>query len=506
MPQRTQNVLQNAPIWCEKSARKMLNVSSLHAFFVGETPTRFSDKLRFCRLSRLAKLFIVRELLVNRLYLLLVILLPGIAGAQAAELYVSTQGNDSDSGNSTSPLRTITRAYALATAGTTIIVLPGVYTDYSSGWGIHLGKSGTASNPIVLKSQVRGQAIVDGQNASDRNQGFYIDGDYNVVDGFEIRNSPHGGFAMYGNNNRIINNEIHHNGNPPSTSTNGRDGIYSDKGTSGNYYAANSIHDNGRPGSNLDHGLYLCGENESVINNLLFRNAATGLQVAGYDTVSNIKVYNNVIAWNGTSGIILWMSLDGVDIRNNIIYANGRYGLNSYEGHGSGVIVDHNLCFANPAGSYNFTAGGSDYSYTLGTTLSIEPLFLNGTLAGFDPHLRDNSPAIKNGVNLSSVFTTDLDGATRSATEAWDLGGYHFGNNPGGPIGPLGALQMSIQNGTVHLRWPTNLGDYVLQSKPMTSLTAAWQDMIVTPAQEQGENVVSYSTSEPGRLFRLWPR
>jgi len=177
--------------------------------------------------------------------------------------------------------------------------MPGVYTDYSSGWGIHLGKSGTASSPIVLKSQVRGQAIVDGQNASDRNEGFYIDGSYNVVDGFEIRNSPHGGIALYGNNNQILNNEIHNNGNPADTSTNGRDGVYSNQGTSGNYYAGNSVHDNGRTGSNLDHGFYLCGQNESIINNLLFRNAATGLQVAGYTTVSNMKVYNNVVAWNG---------------------------------------------------------------------------------------------------------------------------------------------------------------------------------------------------------------
>src|SRR5512143_1040878 len=94
-----------------------------------------------------------------------------LARAQAADLYVSTQGSDSNPGTSAQPFRTITYAYSKAAAGTTIHVLPGVYTDYTSGWGIHLGKSGTASSPIVLRSETRGGAIIDGQNASDRNQG-----------------------------------------------------------------------------------------------------------------------------------------------------------------------------------------------------------------------------------------------------------------------------------------------------------------------------------------------
>ncbi len=364
---------------------------------------------------------------VNKVLLISWIL--GLSSAEGAILYVSTQGSDSNPGTSNSPVLTITKAYSLASAGTTIIVMPGVYTDHRSGWGIHLGKSGTASSPIVLKSQVRGKTIVDGQNLADRNRGLYIEGSYHVVDGFEIRNSPHGGIAMYGNHNRILNNEIHHNGNPASDSTNGRDGLYSDKRTSGNYYASNSIHDNGRTGSNLDHGLYLCGEDESVVNNLIFRNAACGLQVAGYDNVSNLKVYNNVVAWNGTAGIVLWMSLKGVDIRNNILYFNKRYGLNSYKARGGGVLIDHNLCFGNSDGNYNFTAGHSDYSYKLGTTVSADPLFVNGTSSVFDPHLRAGSPAINSGVNLSSFFTTDKDGAARPSSGAWDLGAYAASNS-----------------------------------------------------------------------------
>src|SRR3954464_12350724 len=111
-----------------------------------------------------------------------------VAGAHAGTLYVSTQGNDSNSGTTSSqPLRTITRAYSLASSGTTIMVMPGTYTDYQSGWGLHLNKSGSSSSPITLKSQTPGGAVLDGQNASDRVVAIYLDGSYNIIDGFEIK-------------------------------------------------------------------------------------------------------------------------------------------------------------------------------------------------------------------------------------------------------------------------------------------------------------------------------
>ncbi len=64
-----------------------------------------------------------------------------MGGVEAGTWYVSTQGNDTAAGTATQPFRTITHAYGLARAGDTILVLPGVYTDYTSGWGLHLGWS-----------------------------------------------------------------------------------------------------------------------------------------------------------------------------------------------------------------------------------------------------------------------------------------------------------------------------------------------------------------------------
>lgn len=371
----------------------------------------------------------------NVIRLLVLLLAWGAVRAEAVDLYVSTQGLDVNAGTLLQPVRTIGRAYSLAGPGTTINVAPGVYDDYTSGWGLRLGKSGTASSPIILKSQTRGGAIIDGQNAADRHVAIYLDGSYNVIDGFQITGGPDGGITIWGSGNQIINNEIDHNGNPANASTYGQDGVYSDKATHDSVYRANYIHDNGRAGSNLDHGMYLCGDNEVVINNVSLRNSAYGLQVAGYSTVSNMKVYHNVLAFNGKGGMILWQLLSGVDIKNNIIYRNTGYGIDSWDAHGSGVIVDHNIVFGNGSGNYSFTGGASDYTYTSGSTISAEPLFSNATSGAFDAHLKAGSPAIDAGVALSQV-TQDIEGNPRPNGMAWDIGAYEYVGTSLPPIMP----------------------------------------------------------------------
>ncbi|HWX21824.1 MAG TPA: Ig-like domain-containing protein [Candidatus Binatia bacterium] len=404
-----------------------------------------------------------------------------LARAQAADFYVSTQGSDSNPGTAAQPFQTITYAYTQAAPGVTIHVMPGVYYDYTSGWGLHLGNSGTASSPIVLRSEVPGGAVIDGQNGSDRNEAIYLDGSYNVVEGFEIRNGPNGGITIWGNGNQILNNEIHHNGNPASTSSNGHDGVYDDQATSGNIYVGNYIHDNGRTGgSNLDHGLYLCGNNEQVLNNVVIRNDSRGLQIAGYTTVSNMKVYNNVFAWNGVDGITVWMDMNGVDIKNNICYQNGRYGVEFYAATGSGVVIDHNLVYGNSGGSFSFTDGGSTAAYRLGTTVSADPTFANDSSSSFDAHLSSSSPAIQAGLNLSSLFNTDIAGAGRPASGAWDLGAYSYGRANTPPT-ISGVNNQAITTGSSTSLLGFTIGDAQTPAANLT-VSASSSDLGLVPA------------------------
>jgi len=367
--------------------------------------------------------------------------------------YVSTQGNDSNPGTAASPFRTISHAYNVATSGGIIIVLPGVYTDYLSGWGLRLGKSS-----ITLKSYVRGGAVIDGQNFSDRNQAVYIDGSYNVLDGFEVCNGPKGGIAIWGNYNRILNCTIRRNGNVASSSTNGQDGIFTGENTRGTLISGNLVSDNGRAGSNLDHGIYVCGDDELIINNIVIRNAAYGIHVAGYTTISNMQIYNNVIAHNGRSGIILWMALAGIQIKNNIIYQNARFGFDSWDAHGSGVVLDKNLLNGNASGAYNFINGGSSYGYNLGSTIAGDPMFVNGTASSFDAHLSSGSPAINAGLNLSSIFTTDFNGSTRPAYAAWDLGVYASGIiQPPPPPVTTPTIELTSPSNGASYKWRSNI-------------------------------------------------
>ena len=75
-------------------------------------------------------------------------------------LYVATNGNDSNPGTLGQPLRTIGRAEALASAGTLVLIQPGVYRE-----SVTVNVSGTASQPIVFRGNAAG-VILDGADAA----------------------------------------------------------------------------------------------------------------------------------------------------------------------------------------------------------------------------------------------------------------------------------------------------------------------------------------------------
>ncbi len=80
------------------------------------------------------------------------------AEAAVRRLYVCGQtGNDKNAGSEDAPLRTIQRAADLATPGTVITVLPGIYTEQ-----VLIETSGTKGAPIVFESaQWRGAILTD---------------------------------------------------------------------------------------------------------------------------------------------------------------------------------------------------------------------------------------------------------------------------------------------------------------------------------------------------------
>lgn len=358
------------------------------------------------------------------------------ASAHAATYYVATTGSDSGAGATNSPFKTIAYAYSKANAGDTIIVKSGVYTEYKAGYGgLYLNKDGTASAPITIKSEVPGGAIIDVQGKAPL--GLYMSGDYNIVEGFKITNAQEVAAGVYGKGNQIISTEMYHNGtNYDPTSSFGGGGIFTSKTSSNTVMSGNYIHNNGRAGSNLDHGLYLCGDNEVVTNNIVTNNAANGLQIAGYDTVSNMKVYNNIFAYNGKAGIILWQALAGIDIKNNILYSNQKAGIATYNATGSGVSLTNNIYYGN--GSKNtFIMEGSGIVLSEPGAVQQDPLFVNPGSGDFG--LQAGSPAIDTGVTLAQV-PTDFTGKARPEGAAYDIGAFEGAGSKANVLPGVGAV------------------------------------------------------------------
>ncbi|MBN1669794.1 MAG: right-handed parallel beta-helix repeat-containing protein [Kiritimatiellae bacterium] len=356
--------------------------------------------------------------------------LTAVLSVRAAAYYVAVSGNDAGPGTAEQPFRTITHAYGKVSPGDTIIVKPGTYTDYRPKYGLHLNnRSGSATQRITLKSEKKWGAVLDGEYRADRRNVIFLSGSYHTIDGFEMKNGPAGAMEIWGSHNTIINNHIHHNGNHADPAdTYGKGGIYTGPGTKAHRHIGNYIHHNGRTNNVHDHGLYLCGDDELVANNILAHHGGAGLQVAGYKTVSNLQVYHNVFAFNDKPGIWLWKPVDGIRIRNNIFFRNKVFGIDSYHARGGGVVIEHNLFWGNRHGLTRLDWEGSDFTYTLGTNLTADPLFANPDTADF--RLRPGSPAIDAGAPLAEVGT-DFEGTARPQGAAWDIGAYEFRGGAG---------------------------------------------------------------------------
>ena len=321
----------------------------------------------------------------------------------------------------------IVTAYNHAQPGDTIIVKPGIYKEESDKSGIRLDRDGTAGKPITLRSEVKWGAVLDAGNHPGRWRVLTFVGSYNIVDGFEIRHAWAMGIILFdkANNNQLLNNNIHHNGNVyDNQNKQGQCGILEYDKVHNTIYRGNVIHHNGRfsQKSHLDHGMYLCGSNALITNNIFTHNSAYGIQFAGYSGIESSKVYNNTFAWNGASGIVLWKTIDRVEIKNNIFYKNDKHAIISAGPAGQGTVIDYNLWYGNNISDLKLTPSNF-FSYELGKNhLVKDPKFVDDEN---DFHLQRNSPAIGAGIALGEVLT-DFDGNPRPKGKPCSIGAYEY--------------------------------------------------------------------------------
>lgn len=119
-----------------------------------------------------------------------------------ANFYVSTTGNDSNAGSSTSPWRTIQKAANTLSVGQTVNVNAGTYNER-----VQVTRSGSAGSLITFQAQ--GTVVM---------QGFNVSASFIKINGFEITNTPGtsstdrsrgSGLYLSGSNVEFSNNYIH---------------------------------------------------------------------------------------------------------------------------------------------------------------------------------------------------------------------------------------------------------------------------------------------------------
>ena len=338
-----------------------------------------------------------------------------------ADHHVAVDGDDGGAGTAEDPWATLQHAVDQAEPGDLVVVGPGVYD------GAAITVSGTADAPITLTAVEPGTVVLDGQDSA--SYGLTVEGaGHWVIEGLEIRNFAWTGVFTWGHHLVLRGNHIHHIGNREESSSYGIAGVYQAEEATGDVFDGNRIHDVGRseesPSELLlhDHGFYLCGDDTLVSNNLLHDlDRGWAIHVAGYDTVSDLRVVNNTIVRGGYH-VMLWQDLSGVLIQNNLFLDVGvSFSAVNFSITGrtvEGVTVQHNLAWPTAV------ADACEVCTVVDNTTGVDPLLLDKETPAV--HLSADSPAIDAG-HGNDAPDADYDWEVRPQGNAVDLGADEAG-------------------------------------------------------------------------------
>ncbi|MEH2396509.1 right-handed parallel beta-helix repeat-containing protein [Nostoc sp.] len=396
--------------------------------------------------------------------------------------YVSSNGNDRNSGLSTSSaFRTLDRAANLTDPGDTVLIMNGVYKNTSKvGTVLDIKRSGRANAWITYKAY-------PGHRPKLQSNGWHGVSISNGASYIEVN-----GLEIVGNNSNITlgyaQNQQNNRSNPL---TNGNcitiDGE-KNRLTHHIRILNNKIHDCGGGGISVIESDYVTVDNNEVFNNAWYSVfACSGISLItsrNYDNSQNYKmvvtrnkVHNNqmLIPWiqnkkfQDGNGIIVdshrrFGYRGRTLIANNISYKNGGSGIHTYESehvdivhntaylnnqtpvinygqimsnYSSDIKVVNNILYSarnRPIGSKN-QSPNSSFNYNLynnnGSRLNAvgpndimaDPQFINPSIGDF--RLKRTSPAINKGFRWNNLKTDAL-GNPRVYGSASDRGAYEM--------------------------------------------------------------------------------
>ncbi len=392
--------------------------------------------------------------------------------ASAATHYVSTTGNDLNSGTITSPWRTIQHAANSVVAGDIVYVRAGVYNEVVS-----IPASGSARVGYITFSSYPGeQATVDGT-------GLLIPGgqwglitienqNYIIVKGFEIRNYSTSstadvpiGIYIFGadSNIRILNNHIH---NIATTA----------KGCAANAFglaaygteAPASINNLTISGNEIDHTTTGCSEtlsvdgnveNFSITNNLVHDDNNIGIGAIGYEGVA---------PKGSMCGSELCDRARHGEISGNTVY---------------NITSNHNSAYG--SGSNNHSYGADGIYVDGGTQIIIERNLVHNTDIGIE--LASENPGNQTpGLEKSDYITARNNVVYKSNSVGITIGGYDSKRG--------GTDHCSIVNNTLYDNDTANTGEGEFQIQFYATNNIFENNILY--ANSQGVFLYSYTKSE----------
>jgi hypothetical protein len=244
--------------------------------------------------------------------------------ANAATKYVSTTGNNTNSGNSWAQAW-LTLQYAVNNigAGDTVWIANGNYV------GFDIRHSGTAGNLIVFIAAGNSVVINSPTGTTD---GINVeDADYIEINGVKANNLPRNGIRLVNAHNCIVRNTYCDHNQKRGIFTGFTDDLLLEYNE-----CLNSID---------EHGIYVSNSSDrSIIRyNICHNNRGGGIQInadesqGGDGISSNPRIYGNILYENGVGGGAA-INLDGVQgafIYNNLLYENHASGIALFQQDGA---------------------------------------------------------------------------------------------------------------------------------------------------------------------------
>ncbi|MDH7487775.1 MAG: right-handed parallel beta-helix repeat-containing protein [Anaerolineae bacterium] len=295
---------------------------------------------------------------MTRLFILLAVLMTALllaggdlrpdAVAAGAVYYVAPNGNDANPGTLARPWRTIQHAAATLTAGDTVYIRAGTYSERvvplrsgSAGqvitYAAYPGETATIDGTgvavpeweglfhIVNKAYLRVSGLrVLNAGSNPHNPGILVDGSsYIVIENNFVSHTNDSGIGVWGSDHVVVTrNEVE------QACLGGFNESISVGGTDVFEVSYNRVHDGPKEGIDLKDG----SSNGKVFGNEVYSTQAVGLYVDAWDKHTyNIEVYQNVVHDIAAMGFAIASEMGGllenVRLYNNIAYHNRHVGI-----------------------------------------------------------------------------------------------------------------------------------------------------------------------------------